>query len=174
MPLSQKHEAVALAYLTDPKRIGWRAYKKVYPKSSRPAAETSWSALLKNPQFSARIAELGEEAAQGAVATARQVLEELTKIALANMQNCVGAHGQLLGVDQLTKEHAAAVQEYTVDTYTEGHGDDAQPVKRTKLKLADKLGALLQLGRHHKLFTDKTDIDVKISLETLIAQSYQK
>jgi hypothetical protein len=34
-----KHEAVAQAYMADPAKVGWRAYKAVYPKSSRHAAE---------------------------------------------------------------------------------------------------------------------------------------
>jgi hypothetical protein len=36
-----------------------------------PPAETSWSEFLKNPEFSARVAELAEAAAQDAVMTAR-------------------------------------------------------------------------------------------------------
>jgi hypothetical protein len=36
---------------------------------------------MKDKAFAARVTELLTEAAQGAVATARQVLEELTKIA---------------------------------------------------------------------------------------------
>jgi len=67
-----KHEQVALAYIADPERIGWRAYRSVYPKSSRRATETCFGRLLKNVEFSARIAELAEAAAQGAVATARR------------------------------------------------------------------------------------------------------
>ena len=51
-------EVAALAYLADPEKIGWRAYKKVYPKSSQHAAETAFSRLLKNAEFSARVAEI--------------------------------------------------------------------------------------------------------------------
>jgi hypothetical protein len=37
-----KHEAVALAYIADPEKIGWRAYRSVYAKSSQHAAETQF------------------------------------------------------------------------------------------------------------------------------------
>jgi hypothetical protein len=37
-------------------------------------------------------------------------------------------------------------------------------VRRVKFKLADKLGALRDLGRHHKLFTDKAEIEGRITL----------
>jgi hypothetical protein len=32
----------------------------------------------------------------------------------------------------------------------------------------------LQLGRHYKLFIDKTDVNVAVSLEMLVAESYKK
>src|SRR5258706_190065 len=58
-----KHEAVELAYIADPERVGWHAYRSVYPKSSQHAAETAWARMLKNAEFSARIAELALAAA---------------------------------------------------------------------------------------------------------------
>jgi hypothetical protein len=73
-----KHEAVALAYLTDPERVGWRAYRKAYPKSSRHAAECGFTRLQKNVEFSARLADLGEQAAQGAVMAAQEALERIS------------------------------------------------------------------------------------------------
>src|SRR4051812_27828789 len=93
MPIlsNAKHEAVAQTLLADPARVGWRAYTLAYPKSSRHAAETAFGRLQKDATFAARVAELNAAAADGAVATARQVLEELTKIALANMQDFMRA-----------------------------------------------------------------------------------
>src|SRR5271156_6787219 len=41
-----KHEAVAQAYIADPTKIGWRAYKAVYPKSSQQAAETQFKPIV--------------------------------------------------------------------------------------------------------------------------------
>jgi hypothetical protein len=49
-----KHEAVAVTYIADPARIGWRAWKKVYPKSARHTAENCFSRLMKKDEFSAR------------------------------------------------------------------------------------------------------------------------
>jgi phage terminase small subunit len=150
-----KHEAVALAYIADPEKVGWRAYSKVYPKSSRHTAENCFSRLMKKEEFTARIAELSKEAAQGAVMTAQAVLEELTKLALANMQKYVGEDGITLGVQEVTREQAAAIQEYIVEHYVEGQGEQAKQVKKIKLKLADKLRALELPGKHHALFTER-------------------
>ncbi len=59
-------------------------------------------------------------------------------------------------VDECTdRDKAAAILEVVVDEYTDGKGDDARPVKRVKFKLADKKGALVDLGRHHGLFPNR-------------------
>jgi phage terminase small subunit len=152
---NSRHEAFARAILQG--KSGREAYIAAGYKAA--GAEANASRLIRNDKVSARIAELKGKAAEGAVATARQVLEELTKIGLSNMQNYVGARGQLLDVGQLTREHAAAIQEITVDTM--GIGEDAPGAQRVKLKLYDKRAALVELGRHHKLFTDKAELTGK-------------
>ena len=163
--------------LADPARVGWRAYKAVYPKSSRHAAETAFGRLLKDATFAARMDELNALAADGAVATARQVLEELTKLALANMQDYmrIGPDGDpVLDFSNLTRDQAFALQEVTVDTYVVGRSKDAREVRSVKFKLVDKLGALVALGRHYKLFTDKTEHAGKdgVSLMTPVINLY--
>jgi hypothetical protein len=87
--------------------------------------------------------------------TAREVLEGLTVLARSNMWDYVGTHGRLLSVAQLTREHAAAIQELTTETRMEGGGDDPVPVERVKLRLYDKRAALVDLGKHHVLFAEK-------------------
>jgi phage terminase small subunit len=129
-------------------------------------ADQNAHALTRNHKVAKRIAELKAEAADGAVMGAREVLERLTVLGRSNMQDYVGAHGQLLNVSQLTREHAAAIQEYTVE-------QSSDEVMRTKLKLYDKRAALVDLGRHYKLFTDKQELDVGETLEKLIAKSYE-
>lgn len=155
-----KHEAVAQAFLADQQKIGWKAYRKVYPKSSKRAAITAFGRLLLKADFAARIAELKGEAAQGAVMTANEVLLGLSNLARANMQDYmrVGPSGEpVLDFGALTRDQAAALQEVTVEEFTDGHGDDARPVRKVKFKLADKRAALNDLGRHHGLFKDKVE-----------------
>ena len=86
---NQRHEAVALAYISDPEKLGWRAYQSVYPKSSQHAAETGISRLLKNVEFRARVAELQSAAASDASITLESLLNEAADIqhaAIANKQ----------------------------------------------------------------------------------------
>jgi phage terminase small subunit len=169
--LTTKHEDVALAYIADPEKNGARAYRSVYPKSSISASKVAFSRLLTDDNFAARIANLMSEVTKCTILSAQQVLEGLSRLASSNMQDYVGDHGQVLGVEQLTREHAGAIHEITVEHYIEGKGDDATPVTRTKIKLYDKRAALVDLGRHYKLFTDRKEIDVGETLEKLIAQS---
>ena len=78
----------------------------------------------------------------------------------------------MVDLSQLTREQTAAIQEVTVDTYLDGDGENAREVKKVRLKLADKRAALVDLGRHHKLFTNKFEhcgkdgpIEGKITIE---------
>src|SRR5260370_15128764 len=156
-----KHEAVAVAYIADPERIGWRAWKKVYPKSARHTAENCFSRLLKNVEFSARLAELAEAAAQGAVASAHEVLVELSRIGRANMADFVraffGCGDPVAAVDQLTPAQTAALAEVTVGQVMDGAGDDAREVRRIRFKLVSKIDALELLSTHHQLYTDRVE-----------------
>jgi phage terminase small subunit len=160
MPLlsNAKHEEVALAYIADPEKVGWRAYRSVYPKSSRHAAESGWARLLKIAEFSARIAELAEAAAQGVVMTAQEVLEGLSRIGRANMLDYmrVGPQGDpVLDFSGLTRDQAAALAEVTVEDFRDGRGEDAREVRKVRFKLADKIEALELLGKHHKLYVER-------------------
>ena len=116
--------------------------------------------LTRNDKVAARIAELKEAAADAAIMDRRETLQGLTLLARSNMLDYVGAHGQLLDISQLTREHGAAIHEVTYDTYMDG--EEAREVKRVKLKLYDKRAALVDLGRHHGLFTDKHEVKVDI------------
>jgi phage terminase small subunit len=169
-----KWEAVARALLADPQAVGWRAYKSVYQECSRRAAETGFTRLMKNAEFAARVAELKAAAAEGVVLTAREVLEGLSLLAQSNMQDYVGDNDIETPVQSLTREQAACIQERTVEYYTEGRGDDAREVKRVKTKLYDRRAALVDLGRYYGLFKDRQEISLSVTLEQLIARSYQK
>ena len=81
------------------------------------------------------------------------MLEEFSQLGRANLQNYLAAGGDytddvIAALRDLKPEHAAAIQELTVETYMDGGGDDAREVKRVKLKLHDKRGPLSELRRH--------------------------
>ena len=157
---NKKHEAVALAFLADPQKIGWRAYQKIYPHATQKAASVAFTRLLKNASFASRINETHEQAAQDAVMSAQEVLAELSKLGRSSLQNVIvdgdDTDDVVTALRDMKPEHAAAVSEFTIETYEEGRGDDAKTVKRVKVRMHNKTDALNLLGKHHILFTDKT------------------
>lgn len=174
MLANAKHEAVALAYLADPHKIGWRAYRQVYPKSSRKSAEEAFSRLSRNVKFAARVAETHKEAAQATVMAAQEVLEELSKLARANMLNYmkVGGDGDpVLNFAGLTRDQAAGLIQVEVEDFKDGRGDDARDVRKVRFRLGGKVQALELLGKHHKLYTERHEHSVGEGLADRLAEA---
>lgn len=74
-----------------------------------------------------------------------KMMDILKPIAHATMEHyvTVDREGQPhLDFSQLNAEQWSAIAEIIVDEYTEGRGEDAKAVKRVRLKLHDKLGAV--------------------------------
>jgi hypothetical protein len=131
---NQRHEAVALAYISDPEKVGWRAYKSVYPNSSRHAAETGISRLLKNVEFRARVAELQAAASTSAEITLESLLHETADIQRA----AIGA-----------KQYAAANSALKLKAELSGHyvqrKEDVTP-RRSEAEIIARLRELLAGG----------------------------
>ena len=105
---------------------------------------------------------LGEaEIAERTKITQDMVIKELAKIGFSNMLDYItitNGGDPVTDFSALTRDQAAAISEITVEEYTEGRGDDARNVKRTKFKLSDKRSALVDMGRHLGMFKDKVEI----------------
>jgi phage terminase small subunit len=117
--------------------------------------------LLTNANVKARIEELLAKKTDKLDITVERVLGELSKLAFSNMLDYMNTQedgSAYTDLSKLTREQAAAIQEVTVDEYTEGRGENSRNVKRTRVKLADKRGSLELLGKYLKLFTDKQEI----------------
>lgn len=123
--------------------------------------------LMKNPAVKKELEKRHESILAKAEISATEVLLELKKVGFANMQDylVVGEDGlPRLDWSKLTREQAASLAEVTVDTYTEGGGEDAREVKKVKFKLADKLSALDKLARHLGLFNaDKSGAQTPVA-----------
>jgi phage terminase small subunit len=133
---------------------------------SRNGAKVTASRLLTKPNVQAELQRLMAPIDEAYIMSGQQVLEELSKLGRANMADYtkVDAKGDAyIDLRNVPREKWAAIQEITSEVYIEARGDEDEPpinVKRTKFKLADKRGSLELLGRHHKLFTDKAELDI--------------
>jgi len=106
--------------------------------------------------------------------TTERILSELSLMGFANMLDYIRTQkdgSAYVDFSKLSREQAAAMQEITVEEYTDGGGDDARPVKRTRFKLGDKRGSLELLGKYLKMFTDKVEHTVSTDpLAELLAE----
>ena len=102
---------------------------------------------------------------------ADRVLRELCLIGFSNMADFVVAYEDgtaTLDFSNMSRDQAAAIQEFVVDEYMDGRGEDARPVKRTRFKLADKKGALVDIGRHLGMFNDKRKVEGEMNGKLVI------
>ena len=149
-----------------------KAIKAAGYETNANAANVSATRLLKQPTVAARVNELlerkatieakaTERAIEKSGITKAAVLEELAKIGFANMLDYVSVQKDgyaYVDLSKLTRDQAAAIQEVVVEEYSDGRGDDARDVKRVKFKLADKKGALVDIGKHLGMFIERREI----------------
>lgn len=132
------------------------AYRLAGFLGTKPAA----SKVAHRDDVRARVSEILGRAAAKAEVTVERVLRELALLGFANMQDYMRSSDSgdpYLDFSALTREQAAALVEVTVEDFRDGRGEDARAVKRVKFKLADKRAALVDIGRHLKMFTDKVE-----------------
>ena len=105
------------------------------------------------------------------------LLSELSRMGFSNFLDYVNITEEgdaFVDLSSVTQEQAAAIQEVTVNEYMEGKGKDARKVKRTRLKLVDKIRSLDLLGRHLKLFTDRIEVSGLEGLPDMIAAARKR
>ncbi len=147
------------------------AYRRTCPSSLKWKPESVHevaSRLLANGKVASRIealkAKMREIAEEKFEITAERILGELGSIGFANMLDFVTLQEDgtaYVDLSRLDRRKASALQEVTVDSYTEGRGEYARDVKRVKIKLADKRAALVDLGKHLNLFVERHELTGK-------------
>lgn len=128
---------------------------------SEKTAQEQASRLLSNVMVSEAVKSAQEERSRRTEITQDMVLQELAKIGFANMQDYMRANAYgdpHLDFSQLTRDQAAALIEVTVEDFKEGRGEDARDIRRVKFKLADKKGALVDIGKHLGMFRERVEL----------------
>lgn len=128
------------------------------------SAAAQASRLLKKVKVREAIARIQARHADKLELKAENVLAELARIGFANMRDYVrtDANGDVfIDLSDLTREQAAAIQEITVEEYTDGKGPQARTVKSTKFKLADKRGALDSISKHLGFVKERIELTGK-------------
>jgi phage terminase small subunit len=128
---------------------------------SRRSAVAQASQQLHNPKVSNEITRLMTLKLKKIDVTTDHVIAEIARLGFSNMADYIEVQpdgSAAINLLKLSREQTAAIQEITVDEYTEGRGEDARQVKRVKFKLADKKGPLELLGKHLKLFAERIEV----------------
>ncbi len=143
--LSPKQEKFLREYLIDQ-----NAYQAALRAGYSPATARAQHTLLRNPVVARKIEELRQAGLRKIELKLERVLEEAAKIAFANMAHYTRVAGEerVIHLAEATEDQLAAVSELTVEDFLDGRGEDARAVRRVRLKLHDKLTALIQLGKH--------------------------
>lgn len=96
--------------------------------------------------------------------TQDRVLNEIAKLAFSNIQDIYDKDGELIPIDKLPRDVAAAIQEINQDSIS---GDDNETIIKRKYKLSDKKASLELLGKHLGIFTEKIKIEGELSLSEM-------
>ena len=170
---NSRHDRLCREYIKD--LNGTRA--AIAAGYAKKSAKVTASQLLTNPNVQALLAKLTKKHADKLDLSTEKVLSGLSSMGLSNMLDYIKTTedgGAYVDLSNLTQEQAAAIQEVTVDEYTEGRGKAARRVKRTKFKLADKIRALELLGKYLKLFTERVEVTGLAGLADAIAQARKR
>lgn len=145
-----------------------RAYKVAYPncKKDETAAQAG-SRLLRNVKVKEYIDIRQKKLEEKSGVTQQRIIEELAKIAFADIRKAYDKNGNLRPVQDLDDDTAGAI--IGVESFEEydGRGDDREYIGDTKkIKMADKIRAAELLGKHLGMFKEKIEIS-KSSEDTI-------
>lgn len=125
-----------------------------------------YTRLFDHPAVVAEVERRHRDTKERYEVTYERTRDEIARVAFSNVfdfaqpefDNKGKPTGELLfDFSNLSAVQAAAIGEITIETYQEGKGKDAVPVKRVRVKPWNKLAALEQLMRHAGLSRDKAD-----------------
>jgi phage terminase small subunit len=121
--------------------------------------------LYNDRKVSSRLTQLKESFRQRNMITVERVLKEYAKLGFFDPRNLFDADGKPKDITELDDETAAALAGLDIQEVYEGFGDDRKFVGYTKkYKLTDKKAALDSMARYLGMFTDKTEVDNKVTI----------
>jgi phage terminase small subunit len=150
-----KRERFCQEYLIDLNATAAAKRAGYSPKTAKSQA----SDLLTFPDVQARVAELKAERAERTQITADDVVMELRKLGFASMRRFISIDGEgqpQINLTDTPEDDLDALMEVQTETLVEtrGKGESAEQdiIRKTKIKLHDKLGALRDLAEHTGVF----------------------
>jgi phage terminase small subunit len=118
------------------------------------------SRLKTNEHILRRVEEFVQAGAEKAGVTVDRIIAELATLGFSNMADYmrVGPDGDpTLDFTELTRDQTSALHEVTVETSKVPGDKEGREVQKVKFKLYDKRAALVDLGKHLGMFSDKVE-----------------
>jgi phage terminase small subunit len=128
------------------------------------SAHVRASKLLKDPWVKKRIKEELKRREVQLTFTAERVLEELGRIAGVNIVDFYEPDGSLKELLKMPREFTAAVREVKITETVRTVREVEIKTRKTQLKLHSKVPALMLLGKRHKLFSDRVEVEGNLTL----------
>ena len=119
------------------------------------------SRLLSNVDIAALVQKLHQDRLDKVGVKAEDVLRELARVAMASPKGFIDDDGRLLALQDLDDQHAASIASFELATNDDG------TTRLSRVKLADKIGALAQLCKHLGLLAPQQHIVVTLSADDL-------
>jgi phage terminase small subunit len=186
--LTEKQAKFVKTYLANG-RNGAGAYETAYDTTmSSKNCSIEANKLLRNPKITPYVEraeerlEAGMERAIETYGVSRERnVAELARMAYANVADytrLVGAE-RVADLSQATRDQLAAIQEITVEDFTEGRGEDKRDVRRVRIKLHDKKSAIAELNHMNGWVVERQEVGkpgdfAHLSDEELDAQISQR
>jgi len=155
MALSAKHQLFIEEYLNG--RNATDAYEAVYPGVSRTSAATNGWRLLRT----ARIAEAIQARLDQAAMPADEVLARITDHARADVGDFLTADGAFDLTKARRAKRTGLIKKFKAKTTTRTVGEMEVQTVEVEFELHDAQAALGMLGKHYKLFADRTELTGK-------------
>lgn len=154
--LNMKQIRFCREYLVD--RNATQAY--IRAGYSEDGASQNSSRLMGNDDIAALISRFEADRAIRTQTDADQVISQLARLGFSDIRKIFSPTGEMLRVEELDDDTAAAIQSIKVTKRLSGELDsEDRPMYEdvVEYRLADKRGALELIGKNHKLFTDKVE-----------------
>lgn len=159
MTLSFKHQQFVTEYLEC-----WNAteaYQRVYKKAKEDSARANGATLLANASISAEVQRRIAEKAM----TADEVLIRLAKHARGDIDDYLNDDGHFDLAKARKAKKTGLIKKLKTRRTTYTANEIEHVVIETEFELYDAQAALVNLGRGHKLFTDKSEVTADVELK---------
>ncbi|MBY6093842.1 terminase small subunit [Ferrimonas balearica] len=151
-------------YLASVHRDPTACVKEVWPNLTEQSARSKAGQLMRpshkvGAYLHYMMYEMHRQVLPALAVTEGTVISEIARLAFANVKMLYDENGDMLPIQDLPDDIAAAVQEVTERVVSERGGES---VIERKYKLADKSKNLEVLGRYMQLFVDKSETNISV------------